>query len=66
MSALNKAETEALGGALKVFTTMDSVLKRLKKGETLPESELDWLISVNKQANDAVRTVKTMKGYYPK
>ena len=68
MSALNKSETEVLTQAEQVLTTVGSFLADLEKGEidrARDEKYLKWLRNQVKSAFDGVRTVKTMKGYYP-
>ena len=60
MSALNRSETEALQFA---STTLSAVLAEGfdpadTKGNTLKKAQIE-------KAIDGVRTVTTMKGYYP-
>jgi hypothetical protein len=65
MSALNISETEQLGHAMRVLTTVGTMLRRLEEGEPPEDGEVKWLRKEVKKAHDEVHTVRTMKGHYP-
>lgn len=66
MSALNQQETAQLGFGMAVLSALRTELQLLADGGTIPPGRAEFLAKEAKKAYDAVHTVRTMKGYYPK
>ena len=66
MATLNRTETEMLGEAMTILSTVRSVLKEMADGKPADPKDLKWLSGESKKAYDNISTVRTMKGHYPK
>lgn len=66
MATLNAKETDMLGEAMKILSTIRASLQEMTEGKPGDHERLKWLEREAKKAYDNVHTIRTMKGHYPK
>lgn len=69
MAALNQQETDHLSVAQRVMSDAQTRLKRMIAADDIvgiDKDELEFMVENLRNAERLVKTVKQMKGYYPK